>query len=191
MNEMRRTLAIFVTLVLGFILTGCGASTRLVRQCCYDGDAALTHLVDTRLTLEDGSTLAFGDVFAGFQADPSPIARIFPFARADIGLVHHASLRDLLPGYDANGDRILQEPELTVLYVQEAARGLGYPVTGIEPSGSNGAIATSRADISALVRFVERNRAQMAQPQQRVFRDLYWLGLEVDRLPHYYEFDDL
>ena len=174
-------------MALGIVLTGCGTSTKLVRQCCYDGDAALTHLVDTRLTLEDGTTIAFGDVFSGFRADPSPIARIFPFARADIGLVHHASLRDLLPGYDANGDRILQEPELTVLYVQEAARGLGYPVTGIEPSGGNGAIATSGADISSLVRFVDRHKHEMAPRQQRIFRDLYWLGREVKELPHFFD----
>ena len=94
--------------------------------------------------------------------------------------------RDILPRYDANEDHILQEPELTTLYVHEAARGLGYPVARIDPIGSSGAIVTSRADISALVRFVERHRHEMAQPQQRIFRDLYWLGLEVDTLPHFF-----
>ena len=54
------------------------------------------------------------------------------------------------------------------------------------PSGSAGAIATSRADVSALVRFVERHVHEMARPQQRIFRDLHWLGLEVDTLPHFF-----
>ena len=190
MNEQRPYITAMATVVLGVTLAGCVASNNLVRQCCYEGDAALTHLYDTRLTLDDGSTVAFGEIFAGFRADPAPIARIFPFDKADIGLVTLTSLRDLLPTYDANADRILQEPELTVLYVQEAARGLGYPVVRVEPSGANGAIATSRADVSALVSFVDRHAHEMAPQQQKLFRELYWLGLEVERLPHFYEVNE-
>ena len=186
MNEARRTITAAATVVLAMALAGCKPSTNLVKPCCYDGDVALTHLGDTHLTLEDGATVAFGDVFPGFVADSDHFGRVFPFEKADIGLVTFASLRDLLPKYDANGDRVLEEPELTSLYVQEAARGLGWPVVGIEPSGSGGTIATSRADVSALVRFVERHVHEMARPQQRIFRDLYWLGLEVDTLPHFF-----
>ena len=178
-------------MLLGISLAGCGASTNLVRPCCYTADVALAHLADTRLTLENGTTVAFGDVFSGFGADPAPLALVFPFEKADIGLVTFASLRDILPKYDANGDRILQKPELTALYVQEAARGLGYPAVRIEPSGANGAITTSRADESALVRFVRRHVHEMAKPQRRIFRDLYWLGREVDTLPHFFDFDDV
>lgn len=187
MNDARRFIQSIATIGLGVVFAGCGASTNLVRPCCYAGDVALTHLADTRLALEDGTTVAFGDVFEGFAADPSPIGRIFPFERVDIGRVTFASLRDILPDYDANGDRILQKPELTTLYVQQAARGLGFPVTGVETSGGNRAIATSTADVSALVRFVERHLHEMAQPQRRVFRDLSWLGQEVDRIPHFFE----
>lgn len=187
MNEPRRIITAMATVVLGITLAGCKPSANLVQPCCYDGDVALTHLVDTQLTLEDGTTVAFGDVFSGFSADTDSFGRIFPFRKADIGLVTFASLRDLLPEYDANEDRILEEPELTALYVQEAARGLGYPVVRIEPSGGNGAIATSRADVSALVQFVERHAHEMAKPQQKIFRDLYWLGVEVDTLPHFFD----
>ena len=190
MNETRGIITAVATVVLAVTLAGCKPSTNLVKPCCYDGDVALTHLGDTHLTLEDGATVAFGDIFSGFTADSDQFGRVFPFEKADIGLVTFASLRDLLPKYDANGDRILQKPELTALYVQEAARGLGYPVVRVEPSGSNGAIATSRADESALVRFVERHVHEMAKPQRKVFRDLYWLGLEVDTLPHFFEFED-
>ena len=98
-------------------------------------------------------------------------------------------MRDVLPRYDTNEDRILQEPELTALYVREAARGLGYPVVRIDPSGSNGAVATSRADVSALVRFVERHAREMAPPRRKIFRDLYWLGIEVDTAPHFFDYD--
>ena len=188
MSGTRYVTAALATVVLGIALTGCGASTNLVRPCCYSGDVAVTHLVDTRLVLEDGTTADFRDVFPGFNADPSPIGRVFPFPKADIGLVTFASLRDILPKYDANENRILEEPETDrPLRSGGGARGLGYPVVGIEPSGRNGAIATSRADVSALVRFVERRRHEMARPQQRIFRDLYWLGLEVDLLPHFYD----
>ena len=186
MNERRRIIAAMATVALGIALAGCKPSTNLVKPCCYRGDVALVYLVDTQLTLENGATVAFGDIFPGFSADSNSFGRVFPFRKADIGLVTFASLRDILPKYDANEDRILEEPELTALYVQEAARGLGYPVVRIEPSGANGAIATSRADVSALVRFVERHVHEMAQPQQRIFRDLYWLGLEVDTLPHFF-----
>jgi GNAT superfamily N-acetyltransferase len=187
MNDARRITTAIVTVVLGVALAGCGPSTNLVKPCCYKGDVALTHLADTRLALASGATVPFGDVFSGFTADPATFGRVFPFEKADIGLVTFASLRGVLPEYDANGDRILEQPELTALYVQEAARGLGYPVVGIDPSGSNGAIVTSRADMSALVRFVERHVHEMAQPQQKIFRDLYWLGLEVDTLPHFFD----
>ena len=185
MNEARRLIAAVATGALAILLAGCGASTDLVKPCCYDGEVALTHLADTRLTLESGGSVPFGEVFSSFDAGPSPLGRSFPFEKADMGLVTFASLRDVLPRYDANTDRILQEPELTALYVQEAARGLGYPVVGIEPSGGSGAIATSRADVSALVIFVERHLHEMAQPQRKIFRDLYWLGLEVRTLPHF------
>ena len=187
MNEPRRILTAMATVALGIALAGCRPSTHLVKPCCYQGDVALTRLADTRLALEDGATVAFGDVFSGFSADSESFGRIFPFRKADIGLVTFASLRDILPKYDANQDRILDEPELTALYVQEAARGLGYPVVRIEPSGDNGAIATSRADVSALVRFVERHVHAMAEPQRKLFRDLYWLGIEVDTLPHFFD----
>ena len=63
-------------------------------------------------------------------------------------------------------------------------------MVGVEPSGANGAIATSRADVSALVTFVDRHAHEMAPQQQRIFRELYWLGLEVDTLPHLYEVDE-
>ena len=187
MNEPRRTVTSMAAAVLAIALAGCKPSTNLVRPCCYKGDVALMHLADTKLVLENGATVAFEDVFPGFSADSDSFGYVFPFEKADIGLVTFASLRDVLPRYDANDDRILEEPELTALYVQEAARGLGYPVVRIEPSGGNGAIATSRADVSGLVRFVERHVHEMAKPQQRIFRDLYWLGVEVDTVPHFFD----
>ena len=191
MNEARHVVTAVAAAALGIVLAGCAPSTNLVKPCCYDADVALTHLGDTRLTLESGATVAFGDVFSGFSADSDHFARVFPFEKADIGLVTFQSLRDVLPKYDANRDRILQKPELTALYVREAARGLGYAVVRIEPSGANGAITTSRADESALVRFVERHLHEMAKPQRRLFRDLYWLGLEVDTLPHFFDIDEV
>ena len=192
MNATRRIGTAIATTVLAVALGGCKPSTDLVRPCCYNGDVALAHLADTRLTLEDGSTVAFGEAFPGFDTESDSFGRVFPFRKADLGIDTFASLREVLPKYDANGDRILETPELTALYVTEAARGLGYPVVGIEPSGAGGAIATSRADESALVRFVERHVHEMAKPQQGIFRDLYWLGVEVETLPHFFilDFDD-
>ena len=186
MSKACRIIAATGIMALAIALAGCKASTNLVRPCCYTGDIALMHLEDANLVLEDGTTVAFGDIFPDFSADSDSFARVYPFEKADIGLVTFASLREVLPRYDANDDRILEEPELTALYVQEAARGLGYAVVRIEPSGGSGAIATSRADVSGLVRFVERHVHEMAKPQQRIFRDLHWLGLEVDTLPHFF-----
>ena len=192
MNGTRRTCMAMATMVVAVALGGCTPSADLVRPCCYNGDVALVHLADTRLTLEDGSAVPFGEAFPGFDTDSGSFGRVFPFRKADIGIGTFASLREVLPKYDANGDGILETPELTTLYVTEAARGLGYPVAGIEPGGAGGAIATSRADESALVRFVERRVHEMAKPQQGIFRDLYWLGVEVETLPHFFilDFDD-
>ena len=184
MKEIRRCVAAVATVVLGIALAGCAASTDLRKPSTYRGDVVLTHLGDTRLTLENGKTVAFGDVFSGFDATPDPLWRSFPFRQADIRLVDFASLREVLPRYDANGDDYIQEPELTALYVFEAARGLGRPVSRIDPGGSGGAIATSQADISALVRFVERNLDEMARPQRTVFRDLRRLALTLERPPY-------
>ena len=189
MNGTRRTCMAVATMLLAVALGGCKPSADLVRPCCYNGDVALAHLADTRLTLEDGSTVAFGEAFPGFGTESDSFGRVFPFRKADLGIDTFASLREVLPKHDANGDGILETPELTALYVTEAARGLGYPVAGIEPSGAGGAIATSRADESALVRFVERHLDEMAKPQQGIFRDLYWLGVEVETLPHFFILD--
>ena len=54
----------------------------------------------------------------------------------------------------------------------------------IDPGGNGGAIATSQADISALVRFVERNLDKMARPQRAIFRDLRRLALELEGPPY-------
>ena len=178
MIEARRFRAAMAAMVLGIALAGCGASTNLSRPCCYKGDVALTHLGDTRLVLETGDTVPFDEVFTDFGLDASGFGRVYPFREAIIRLVTFPSLRGVLPKYDANEDGYIQEPELTALYVQEAARGLGYAVARIEPSGETGAIVTSRGDISALVRFVERHVDEMARPQQRIFRDLDWLSLD-------------
>ena len=169
--------------VVGLVLAGCSASTDLARPVLYRGDVALARLADTRLTLENGATVAFGEVFSDFDVKPDQLARVFPFRSADTRLVDFASLRDVLPKYDANEDHYLQEPELTALYVHEAARGLGFEVVRIEPSGETGAIATSSADVSELMRFIDRHLHEMAPPQRRIFYDLYRLGHELRPRP--------
>ena len=184
MQETRPGAAAVAVAALAIALAGCAASTDLRKPSDYRGEVVLTHLVDTRLTLDNGETVAFRDVFPGFDASPSPLRHSFPFRHADIRLVDFASLRDILPRYDANEDDYIQEPELTALYVFEAARGLGRPVARIDPGGSGGAIATSQADISALVRFVDRNLDEMARPQRTVFRDLRRLALQLEGPPY-------
>ena len=183
MRETRTIRTAIAMTVLGLVLAGCRASTDLVKPRLYRGDVAVTHLADTRLTLENGTTVAFGEIFSDFSAKPARLARVFPFRTVDVRLVSFASLRNVLPKYDANGDRYLQEPELTALYVHEAARGLGYPVARIDPGGRNGAIATSEADVAALMRFIDRHLHEMTPPQRRIFRDLYRLGRELRPRP--------
>ena len=97
MSELRRIVTSMAMAVLAVALVGCKPSTNLVRPCCYKGEVALLHLADTKLVLEDGATVAFGDVFSGFSADSDSFARVFPFEKADIGLVTFQSLRDVLP----------------------------------------------------------------------------------------------
>ena len=183
MRETRSMRTAIVITVLGLMLAGCRTSTDLARPGLYRGDVALTRLADTRLTLENGTTVAFGEVFPDFNAKSGRLARVFPFRSADIRLVDFASLRDVLPKYDANEDHYLQKPELTALYVHEAARGLGFAVVRVNPSGATGAIATSSADISELMRFIDRHLHEMAPPQRRIFYDLYRLGHELRPRP--------
>ena len=183
MRETWPVRTVIAMTVIGLVLAGCHASTDLASPDHYRGDAAPTRLADTRLTLENGTTVAFGEIFTDFDAKPGRLARVFPFRSADIRLVDFASLRDVLPKYDANEDHYLQEPELTALYVHEAARGLGFAVVRVDPSGETGAIATSPADVSELMRFIDRHLHEMALPQRRIFYDLYRLGHELRPRP--------
>ncbi|MGI9332267.1 MAG: hypothetical protein ACR2RL_03840, partial [Gammaproteobacteria bacterium] len=121
----------------------------------------------------------FGEIFPGFEADAGPIGLNYPIKSASIPRVSYDNLERVLPAYDANGNTVIEGPELAVLYVSEAAAGLGYELAevGFDPPVS--ALHLSQSDQSGLLRYVRRNVTRFKPDQRKVFHELELLGTEL------------
>lgn len=170
MNGLR---SILVLLWLGS-LSACTSNTALVDPCCYTGEYVKARFHDVYLKLADGDEVSFLRVFEGFEPDESVSAAYFPMRRIMIGLVTFARLSAVLREYDANDDGFIEEPELTVLYIREAAKGFGNDVTYLS-IGANGridALVATRADVAGLLKYLDRNASTMNAHGQALFKDL-------------------
>jgi hypothetical protein len=153
-------------------LGACTSNTALVDPCCYTGEYVKARFHDVYLKLGDGREVAFLEVFDGFEPDQSAFAPYFPMRDIRIGMVTFATLRAVLPEYDANDNGVIEEPELTVLYVRESARGFGYDVTYIGTNPRVDALVAARADVGGLLKYLERRTSAMNGHGQALFRDL-------------------
>ena len=117
-----------LTALLSLTLTACAGTYEPSQPCCYTGDLELARVSDVYLALENGQRLSFDQAFPGYAPETGLFQSAFPFIELDIAQVTYASLLPVLPQYDANGDGRIQAPELTVLYVREAALGMRHNV---------------------------------------------------------------
>ena len=171
-----RCLVAATTLLLG----ACVSSTSLVKNCCYEGDAALVYLGEVEFVAADGSVASFADVYPGFEAQDSVLTKSFPFQKEQIGRVVYDALAVILPLYDANKNGYIEEPEITVLYLREGALGMGRKVDHLAVDGKRvDAITTSRSDVGGLMSYLDARKDSLSKNVQAEFRDMERLGLDI------------
>jgi len=169
-------LLVLVTLLLG----GCGASTALIKDCCYIGDAALVHLDSVQFVAADGNTSTFAEIYPGYTPQDSFATTSFPFRKVDYGLITYDALAVILPLYDANKNRFLEEPEVAVLYLREGALGMGHDVDHLAVEGKRvDAIMTSRSDVGGLMGYLDARMDTLTPEAQAIFRDMERVGLDI------------
>ncbi len=166
-----------VIALLPLALSACAGPAYEPRPpCCYSGDYTLARASDVYLALDNGQRLSFPQAFSGYAPETGFFQSAFPFIETDIALVTYASLQPVLPQYDANGDGRIQEPELTVLYIREAALGLGHNVNHVGTNPRTDALVLSANEAAGLVRFVKSRLSQMTPEAQAIFRELVMVG---------------
>jgi hypothetical protein len=162
------------------ILSACGASTALIKDCCYIGDAALVHLDRVQFVAADGTVSTFDDIYPGYTPQDSFATKSFPFRRVAYSLITYEALAVILPLYDANKNGYLEEPEVAVLYLREGALGMGHDVEHLAIDGKRvDAIMTSRSDVGGLMRYLDARMDALTPEVQAVFRDMERVGLDI------------
>lgn len=161
------------------VLTACAGTYEPRPPCCYTGDYQLAHVSDVYLALENGQRLAFHQAFPGYAPENGLFQTAFPFLELEISRVTYAALLPVLPQYDANGDGRIQEPELIVLYIREAALGLGHNVAHVGTNPRTDALVLPSSESGGLVRYVESRLPQMTPESRAVFRELVMAGQDL------------
>jgi hypothetical protein len=161
-------------------LAGCGGSTSLIRDCCYQGDAVLVHLDSVQFVAADGSISTFDEIYPSFTPQDSFATKSFPFRKVDYALITYDALAVILPLYDANKNKLLEEPEIAVLYLREGALGMGHKVDHLAVDGKRvDAIMTSRSDVGGLMRYLDARMDSLTPEAQAIFRDMERVGLDI------------
>jgi hypothetical protein len=161
-------------------LGACVGSTSLIKNCCYEGDAALVHLEKVQFVAADGGISGMNENYPGFKWQDSFLTKSFPFQKVQYALVTYDSLAVLMPLYDANKNGYLEEPEITVLYLREGALGMGRKVDHLAVDGKRvNAITTSRADVGGLMLYLDARMDSLTPEVKTEFRDLERVGLDI------------
>lgn len=162
------------------LLGGCVGSSSLIKNCCYEGDAVLTYLDKVEFVAPDGSVTPFADIYSGYQPQDSVLTKSFPFRHEQISRVVYDSLAVVLPLYDANKNGVIEEPEITVLYLREGALGMGHKVDHLAVGGKRAdAITTSRSDVGGLMTYLEARKQSLSKEVQVEFNDMERVGLDI------------
>ena len=169
--------------LLALAVAGCAPPTQPVAPCCYNGAVTLARLSELSLIGRGGRSYSVAQALPGLHADLSAFGRVLPFDKVDIQTEAFGSLRPIFNHYDANGDTILQAPELTLLLLIESARGLGKDVVGARTQAPVASLQLSSSELSALVRYTEMMRPQFNPRAQQLFANIDQLErvLEVYR----------
>lgn len=180
MKHMNGPKSAGLLVLASLLLSACVGSTSLIKNCCYQGDVALVHLDKVQFVAPDGTTSPFNDIYPGFKLQDSFATKSFPFRKVDYALVTYDALAVILPLYDANKNRSLEEPEITVMYLREGARGMGHKVDHLAVDGKRvDAISTSGADVGGLMLYLDARMDSLTPEAQAEFRDLERVGLDI------------
>ena len=147
-------------------------------RCCYSGDVVEMKLADVEVKLEDGRLVAFGELFPDFTPSTSFFTLFFPVYRLDIARVVYPHLAVKFVAYDANANGFIEEPELTVLYMEEVVRGLDQAIAHLGGENPLRAIFASNGDIDGLMRLVDRRRSEMKPEVRMTFDELDLLRID-------------
>ena len=161
------------------ILSACVSTTVPVPPCCYEGEVALNRLAQLTIKTNSGKTLSIEQALPGFKPQAGFITSTLPFREVYSEDIIYASLEPLLPLYDANGNGLLEQPEVTLLYLREAIRGLGIEVQQLGNPAPIRALVIPATDVGGLVVYVEAHRGQMDPKAQLIFADLNLLGSDL------------
>jgi hypothetical protein len=99
-------------------------------------------------------------------------------SRSSFARVVYAHLAVKFIEYDANDNGLIEEPELNVLFMEEAARGLDHPVTQLGGESRLRAIFVPAGDIDGLIRLVNRRRAEMTPDARKTFDEIDLLRID-------------
>ncbi len=172
MLDARKQLLVASLFTCALLLGAWAETSTAALKCCYHGNVADLRLSEVNVNLEDGQMLPFGELFPDFAPSTSFFTLTFPVYRLDIARVVYPKLAAMLAQYDANDNGFIEEPELTVLYMREAARGLDQPVTHLGGKRPLWAIFATSADVGGLIRFVNRRRSEMTPAARQTFDEL-------------------
>ena len=174
----RPPFTVFSTLVCGLLLATWLPTSSASLRCCYHGETVELQLATVDVKLEDGQTVAFAEIFPDFKPSTSFFTQFFPVYRLDIARVVFANLALKFHQYDANKNGFIEEPELTVLYMEEAVRGIDRPVSQLGGERRLRAVFASNADIDGLIALVDRHRARMNAAARLTFDELDLLRVD-------------
>jgi hypothetical protein len=147
-------------------------------RCCYSGDAPDMQVADVEVKLEDGRLVPFGELFPDFTPSTSFFTVMYPVYRLDIARVVYPHLAVKFLEYDANKNGFMEEPELNVLFMEEAARGLDHPIKQLGGKDRLRAVFVSPADIDGLIELVNRRRSEMKPDARKTFDEVDLLRID-------------
>lgn len=177
---MESRVGVWLLVAASLLLGGCVGSNTLIRDCCYEGDAALVYLDEVQFIAPDGTTSTFADIYPGYTSQDSLLTKSFPFRKVQISRVTYDALAVILPLYDANKNGFLEEPEVTVLYLREGALGMGHKVDHLAVEGKRyDAITTSRSNVGGLMNYLDARKDSLSEEVQAEFRDMERVGLDI------------
>lgn len=168
----RNSLTVASLLAFALVLGAWAPMSFASLRCCYSGDFIELQAADVAVKLEDGRTVSFGELFPDFTPSTSFFTLMYPVYRLDIARVVYPHLALKFIEYDANENGFIEEPELNVLFMQEAARGLDQPITQLGGERRLRAIFVSAGDIDGLIRLVNRRRSEMKPAIRKTFDEI-------------------
>ena len=178
MSNSRSPLSLIALLSAAFLCSAWPLVSAASLQCCYSGDVVHSPAAEVEVKLKDGRTVSFGELFPDFETSTSFFKLMYPVYRLDIARVVYPHLAVKFIEYDANNNGHIEEPELNVLYMEEAARGLDHPVTQLGGTARVRAVFVPPGDIDGLIRLVERHRADMNPDARKTFDEIELLRID-------------